>query len=256
MRFGICTDAKNLEYIKSIGYDYVEFKLSNIAAMGDEEFNAVLADVKRTETYAETFNVSFPPELDMVCNVDLNAIRTYCEKAFERAARLGGKIVVVGSGKTRKIPEGYDVSEAEKNFCNALYVIANIAKKYNLLLAIEPLSRNDTNYINTLADGARICEKVNADNVRLLADLYHIYMNGEDLNDIRKYGKHIVHVHLARRNEDRGAPTMTDVYSIREVTDALRDIGYDSRITVECRFKDEFETAAMGTIKLLKHLYA
>jgi hypothetical protein len=51
--------------------------------MSDEEFNAVLADVNRTEMYAETFNVSFPPELDMVFNVDLNAIRAYCEKAKE-----------------------------------------------------------------------------------------------------------------------------------------------------------------------------
>ena len=133
--------------------------------------------------------------------------------------------------------------------------MSDIAKKYGLLLAIEPLNRDTTNYINTLADGAGVCEKVNIDNVCLLVDLFHVHMNGEDLNDVRKYGKHIIHAHLARRNEDRGAPTMADAESIREFTDALRDIGYDERITVEGRLRPDFEEKAKGTIELLKHLY-
>ena len=256
MRFGICVDVTaDLDYLKSIGYDYVEFKLSDIAEMSEEDFEHVLSEVNRTETYSETFNVSFPPNLDMVCKVDMDAIRSYCEKAFKRASLIGGKIVVVGSGKTRMIPDGYTVQEAEKNFCEVLRVMSDIAKKYGLLLAIEPLNRDTTNYINTLADGAGVCEKVNIDNVCLLVDLFHVHMNGEDLNDVRKYGKHIIHAHIARRNEDRGAPTMADAESIREFIDALRNIGYDERITVEGRLRPDFEEKAKGTIELLKHLY-
>ena len=256
MRFGVCTDISALDMIKDLGYDYVELHLSELAAMSDEEFEHVLAEVTRTKVYAETFNVSFPNTLKMAADVDMEAIRAYCEKAFERASRIGGKIVVFGSGDSRMIPDGYPVSEAEKNFCNVLCTMSDIAEKYGISIAIEPLRYGATNFINTVADGANICEKVGRDNIRLLVDIYHVFMNGEDINDIRKYGKHIIHAHLARRNEDRGAPTMADEASIREFTDALNDIGYNDRISVEGKYRPDLETAAKATFELLKHLYA
>lgn len=255
MRFGICTNATNLDYVKSLGYDYVELSLSDVAAMTDEEFEAVLSAVNRAEIYAETFNSSFPASLKMANDVDMDAVREYAELAFERAQKLGGKIVVVGSGKARMLPDCYDKTEAEKNFCAVLVTLAEIAERYGLKLAIEPLSQKATNFINTVSEGARICEMVNMDSVRLLADLYHVYLNGEDINDVKKYGKHIIHIHVARRNEDRGAPTMDDVDSIREFTDVLRDMGYDERITVEGKFRPDFETASKATIELLKYIY-
>lgn len=256
MRFGVCTDVTNLDLIKSLGYDYVEFNLSKTAAMTEEEFEFVMSEVKRTNMIPETFNVAFPAEIKIACDVDMDAVRAYAEKAFSRAAKLGGKIIVVGSGKSRRIPDDYDVDVATKNLCEVFKTLSEIARKYDLRIAIEPLNPKDTNFVQTVADGVRICDMVNEDNICCLVDLFHVHMNGEDLNDIRKYGKYIIHTHLARRNEDRGAPTMADVDSIREFTDILRDIGYDSRISLEGRYNPDFPTAVAETIKLLKHLYA
>ena len=49
-----------------------------------------------------------------------------------------------------------------------------------------------------------------------------------------------------------------DVYmeAIREFTDALDNIGYNARISVEGKYRPDFETAAKGTIELLKILYS
>ena len=37
MKFGICSKLDNLEFIYDLGYQYIEPKLSDVAAMSDEE---------------------------------------------------------------------------------------------------------------------------------------------------------------------------------------------------------------------------
>ena len=252
MRIGICTGTDNLEYLKSLGFDYVEANLSKLANMSDEEFETVCAELDRTQMPIESVNLFCGAETRLSCGIDPDAIKAYAERALARAARVGVETVVIGSCKARKIPEGYTFEEAKESFCRALEVISDVAVGFGIKIAIEPLS--DDNFIKTLADGAAICEAVGRENVGCIVDLFHFYKNGEDMADIAKYGKYILHTHIARMNDDRGAPSTEDEGDVRAFFSALEGIGYCGRMSLECSYRPDFETAVKNYVDLLRSM--
>ena len=254
MKFGICTGAEKLEYIKGLGFDYAEGNLSAISKMTDEKFDIVCAALEKTHMSFEAVNGFCSPDLKLSYNIDLKAIKAYAEMALARAARLGTKIVVVGSGGARRIPDGCSIEEAEKNFKAVLNIVADVASANGIRIAVEPLNYKECNFINTLADAAKICEKLGREDVGCVLDLYHFYMNGEDMADIEKYGKYIIHVHIARMNEDRGTPTLADADWVTDVVLALERIGYSGRMSLESSHEPDFETAVKNYAELLESI--
>ena len=252
MKFGICTGAEKLEYIKGLGFDYAEGSLSAISKMTDEKFDIVCAALEKTQMSFEAVNGFCSSDLKLSYNIDLKAIKAYAEMALARAARLGTKIVVVGSGGARKIPEGCSVEEAEENFKMALVTVADVASVYGMKVAIEPLS--DDNFIKTLAQAAKICEDIGRDDIGCIVDLFHFYKNGEDMADIAKYGKYILHTHIARMNDDRGAPEAEDADDVKAFVSALESVGYNGRMSLECLYCPDFETAVKNYAELLENI--
>lgn len=249
MRIGICTGTDKLEYLKSLGFDYVEANLSKLAGMSDEEFEAMCAEHDRTRMPVESVNLFCGGEPRLSCDIDTDAIRAYSERALARAARVGVETVVIGSGRARKLLEGYTLEEAEESFCRALRTVSDVAVGFGIKIAIEPLS--DNNFIKTLADAAKICEAVGRENVGCTVDLFHFYKNGEDMADIAKYGKYIIHTHIARMNDDRGAPAAEDEGDVQTFLSALKGIGYCGRMSLECSYHPDFETAVKNYADLL-----
>ena len=254
MKFGICTGAEKLEYIKGLGFGYAEWSLSAISKMTDEKFDIVCAALEKTHMSFEAVNGFCSPDLKLSYNIDLKAIKAYAEMALARAARLGTKIVVVGSGGARKIPEGCSVEEAEENFKMALVTVADVASVYEMKVAIEPLNHKECNFINTLADAAKICEDIGRDDIGCIVDLFHFYKNGEDMADIAKYGKYILHTHIARMNDDRGAPAAEDADDVKAFVSALESVGYNGRMSLESSYKPDFDTAVRHYSDLLSDL--
>ncbi len=243
MKIGVCTDAARLGLVKSLGYDFAEFNLTVTSKLSDDEFNAAVAESEKQGMRIETFNNFVPADIKLSADIDLDTIRSYSNAAFARAERLGGEIIVIGSGGARRIPDGYDKNVAHDNFARALDTIADCAKAHNLKIAIEPLNFHEVNLINTLKDAYEMCQKVGREDVGYIVDLYHFYRNGEDWADIKKYGEGLIHTHLARMNEDRGAPTMDDIEDVRTFMKSLEGIGYDARMSLECTFRPTFEEA-------------
>ncbi len=254
MRLGICAKSDKFEYIKKLGFDYVEYTLTSISRMSDEEIEELRAELDRYQLSVEAVNLFCKSDMKLSWDVDLDQIKTYSEKALAKAASLGVQILVIGSGGARRIPDGCDVEAAEKNFKTVLNTVADVASANGIRIALEPLNLKECNFINTLADAVKICEDLGREDVGCVLDLYHFYMNGEDMADIEKYGKHIIHVHMARMNEDRGAPTLKDADCVRAVVAALERIGYSGRISLESSYDPDFETAVQNYAYLLEEI--
>ena len=252
MKFGVCSS--RFELAKSLGFGYTELALSSIAEMSDGDFEKMLTELESSQLRAEAFNGFCRSYLRLSQDIDLDAIKAYSERALERASRLGARVVVVGSGGARKISEDYSVELAEENFKNALCTIADVAAKYGIKVAIEPLNVYECNFINTLADAAKICKAAKRENLGIIADIYHMYRNGEPLSEIVKYREHIMHVHIARMNEDRGAPTLADAEMMKKLFAVLNEIDYQGRLSLEASCKPDFYTAAGNYAELLKYL--
>ena len=76
------------------------------------------------------------------------------------------------------------------------------ADRIGATVLIEPVSGAPRYPLMTAADAIRVIDRVHnehgATNLRLLADLYHLHVNGDDINAvIRDYGSRIGHVQIA-----------------------------------------------------------
>ena len=102
---------------------------------------------------------------------------------------------------------------------------------HDVTVAIEPLNRFETYFLNTAADAAALCDAIGHANVGVLFDTFHANIEEKDIaNGYRTVGKHLKHVHTCEN--DRGTPGSGHV-EWPAVFQALRDLKYDGWLTIE-----------------------
>lgn len=112
-----------------------------------------------------------------------------------------------------------------------LSALADYAGQKNIRLAIEPLNRYETDFINTCAQAMKLVNDIGHDAAGLLLDTYH--MNIEEKNSaaaIRAAGNRLYHFHAC--GCDRGTPG-NDHIDWKNITQALKDIHYDRGVVIE-----------------------
>jgi len=108
---------------------------------------------------------------------------------------------------------------------------SHAGKEYGTTLIYEPLNRYETNLINRVADGVEFLEKLDTDRVVLLADLFHMNIEEQDIAAaLRTGGRHIGHVHFVDSNR---RPAGCGHMDFAPVTAALREIGYAGYLSAE-----------------------
>jgi len=109
--------------------------------------------------------------------------------------------------------------------------IAPTLARHSVTIAIEPLNRFETYFLNTAADAVALCDAVNHSNVGILFDTFHANIEEKDIAaGYRTVARHLKHVHACEN--DRGIPG-TGHIEWPSVFQALADIGYDGWITIE-----------------------
>lgn len=248
MKFGVCGNLSRVPAMQAAGYDYVELNFSTLAMMSEEEFVALREELACRNFRAEAFNGFFKSNVVLYGEgADLDAIAAYCETAFSRAAQLGGAVAVLGSGGARAIPEGMTKEEAEEQFCRVLTVCGDVAQKYGMRIAIEPLRASECNFINLVSEGAAICRRVNHPAVKLLVDFFHFWCGEEPIEHIADAADVLIHAHIARPNLDRCMPREEDLETVALWAQALRDIGYTGRLSLEGKQAEDFEAGIRAT---------
>ncbi len=98
-------------------------------------------------------------------------------------------------------------------------------------LAIEPLNRFETYFLNTMDDGVALCEAVNHPRVGLLFDTFHANIEAKDVAAaLVRGGKHVKYIHTSEN--DRGTPGSGHV-DWPGVFRAVETLGYDGWLTIE-----------------------
>lgn len=221
------------------GADYMEINVQEYLVPEQDE-NAFLKSVEAfghspLPVYAG--NCFFPGELKIIGpEADTPRAVEYALTAIRRAGRLGMKILVIGSGRSRDLPEGFSREEADRQFVELLSAIAPTAGECGVTIVIEPLNTGETAYINTVREGYEICSKVNHPNICVLADFFHMYKVGEGPDAIVYAADKLRHCHIAE-GEHRTPPGVEkDDFS--GYFNALRSIGYTGAISLECDWGD------------------
>jgi D-psicose/D-tagatose/L-ribulose 3-epimerase len=109
--------------------------------------------------------------------------------------------------------------------------LGDILAQHDVTLAIEPLNRFETFFLNTAADAASLADRINHPNIGILFDTFHANIEEKDIAaGYRTVGRHLKHVHTCEN--DRGIPGSGHV-EWGSVFQALRDLRYDGWLTIE-----------------------
>jgi D-psicose/D-tagatose/L-ribulose 3-epimerase len=254
LKLGVCTELDNAKLLLNNGFDYIEMGLSGIAALSEKEFLDLKEKVEASPLKPYAFNVMLPGSIKVTGNnVNKAEIKEYIEKAYRRASELGGKIVVFGSGGSRRVPEGFSHDTAFEQLVSFLKIAAPIAEKNSITIAIEPLRAEETNIINCAKDGLKLAKAVNNPHVRLLVDFYHMYCENENADIIIEAGsEYIKHIHIANPN-GRVWPLHSSEADYTTFFGNLRKIGYSGGISIEAK-TDNIKEDAPQSFKCLTNL--
>lgn len=261
MKIGVCAPPEKIAFLSELGYDYMEGHFSVMAALDGAAFREKTALIERSPLAVETFNGFFAGEMKLYApdgdhDPVLYSVRDYCERSFPRAALWGGKVAVIGSGGARAIPEGMTRDETEAQFARVLAVCGEVAEKHGMTVAVEPLSRNECNYLHTVSEGAEVTRLSGHPAVGVLVDFFHHWKNGEDLSTLPDHADLLLHAHYARPG-DRNAPNAEDEASLRGLAEVLKKCPKIERISLECVWQPDYDTAvreARGVMEIFKGL--
>jgi sugar phosphate isomerase/epimerase len=178
--------------------------------------------------------------------------KRFVSDIIDAAGELGAP-AVVGSIQGRS-GDGLEREPALAMLADTLAELGERARRHGVPLLYEPLNRYETNLVNDVAGGVKLLHSAGSDNVKLLADLFHMSIEESDVaRAIRAGGHHIGHVHLADSNRRPAGCGHTDFAPIAE---ALRQIGYAGYVSAECFPYPDENAAAQHTIRAFKTYFA
>ncbi|MBD2702003.1 sugar phosphate isomerase/epimerase [Spirosoma sp. BT702] len=254
---GICTTYDKTDLLKRLGCSFVEESVGKFLIPdtgGDAQYEMNKAALKKEGLPVRSYIYFFPGKLKSVGpDIHHEAILERADLALRRAKECGSKNIVFGSGGSRFIPDGFDRDKAKAQHIALCQKMAPIAEKYGVTLAVEPLNRGETNFINSLADGVEIIQAVKNPWFKLQCDIYHMLKESESPQEIVKYGDYITHCHIAEK-ETRSAPGVKGD-DFRPYFRALKQIKYQGGLSLECVWND-FDAEATKGIAVVKQQLA
>jgi D-psicose/D-tagatose/L-ribulose 3-epimerase len=148
--------------------------------------------------------------------------------------------------------------------------VAEYAKsKGEVVLAVEPVNRFETHFLNIAEDAVRYCKEVGTGNMKILLDAFHMIREEVSFAEaVKTCGKeYLGYVHVCENN--RGIPG-TGLVPWKEFFTALKNIGYEGPLSIESfdpgfeelnrlcaiwrKFADTGEELAVQGLKNLKEI--
>jgi sugar phosphate isomerase/epimerase len=254
VRVGYCTSIKNADAAKAAGFDYIEVSATEIAGLSDADFAAVAAHLAQAGIATPTANLFVPQTIKVVGpDTDVEQQAAHVKRVMTRLSRLGVEVLVFGSGGARRVPDGFPRDLAWKQLVEFSRRAAEQAKPYGIVVTIEPLRKEETNIVNTAAEGLDLVTAVNHANFQLMIDFYHLASEHEDPAIVLRAKDHLRHLHVANPN-GRVFPQAWDEYDYAPFFARLKAIGYDQRISMEGATTD-LATQGPITVALLRKAF-
>jgi sugar phosphate isomerase/epimerase len=237
---GVVQDLENDSLLLASGFQYLVESTPKILSprnVSNQEFQARLQTIKNLQVPLYACNLFIPGDLKVVGpDVDEKAVLDFVEIVLRRAQAAGLSLITWGSGGSRGIPEGFGRVKAKEQFIDIARKVAEVAARYDIVLALENLNSTECNFINTIQEALAIVKSVDHKNFRLCIDIYHMLKEGESPDAIVGTKGYAVYCELAEK-EGRTPPGVHGDDFTPYFT-ALYKVGYKGKIVIECRWKD------------------
>jgi sugar phosphate isomerase/epimerase len=159
-------------------------------------------------------------------------------------------VAVWGSAGSRNVAEGYSRDRAWTQIQDFLRLAGDVARGSGIVIAIEPLRKQESNIINSGAEALRLVRAVQHPNVKMIIDYYHLREENEDPQIVWEARDEIVHFHFANPQGRRWPrdPNEDPVYG--RFFELVKKIQFHGGISIEGR--GTFENDATASLEFFR----
>lgn len=201
-------------------------------SLTEEQFQQNLERIKKAKCKVFLCNIFFPGTIKIAGpDADEKRVLSYADTVLSRAKQAGIPLIVLGSGGSRRIPDGYDKEKAKTDFIGLCKKLAAVAGKYGVKIALESLQSSETNFLNTVKEAAEIVRGVNHPGFRLNADIFHMMRENESPESIVDAADVLGHCEIAEK-QNRSMPGVQGD-DFKPYLRALRKANYTGYLFIE-----------------------
>jgi sugar phosphate isomerase/epimerase len=144
---------------------------------------------------------------------------------------LGGKVMVFGSPQQRNLLPGVSQEQGMEHAAEVLRAVLPILEANEVVVALEPLGPQETNFLVTTAEAVELAERIGSPQVRLHLDCKAMATESTPPAElIRKYRQLTAHFHA--NDPNRQGPGMGQL-DMRPILEALGEVDYRGWVSVE-----------------------
>ena len=235
VEIGVCGSLADLANADAYGFDYFEPGASGVAALSDQDFADCRNRVLTSRLRCKSFNSLIRTLRVVGPDANLDAVSAYLNSTLDRCRQLGARIVVWGSASSRNVPDGFSRDQAWKQIATFLSRAGEIGRSFDIVVAIEPLQREESNIINTGAEALRLVREVHHPNVKMIIDYYHMRRENEDPQIVLQARDSIVHIHFANPSGRVWPKAPEEDSEYKRFFEYLKQINYRGGISIEGR---------------------
>jgi sugar phosphate isomerase/epimerase len=139
--------------------------------------------------------------------------------------------MVLGSPQQRNVADGQSMDSAMANAAEVIREVTPQLEKRSVQIALEPLGREEGNFLNTAADARQLLEMIDSPQVKLHLDVKAMSDESTPIDQIiRDNADAMIHFHA--NDPNRRGPGMGEVDFV-PILSALNEIQYRGWISVE-----------------------
>jgi len=218
--------------VRGFGFDVIELPIENIGDWDASRARELLDELGLIATTAAVMT----PDRDLVSGDRgvIESTQDYVRAATDMAARAGARTLAGPMyspvGKTWPM-DASERATVVRRLVENLRPLADYAGEQGVTLALEPLNRFETSFMNTAEQVMEVVDRVASPALGVLLDTFHMNIEEHDpAAAIRLCKGQLAHFHAC--GCDRGAPG-DDQIPWPQIAAALRDTGYEGPLVIE-----------------------
>jgi sugar phosphate isomerase/epimerase len=240
------------EFASSAGFDGIELR-------GMRDWRERLDDLQAARERGVVFSSVCLIDDRFIGDLDAERRREAVEhmkSLLSGIAELGGAgaITPAAFGLTSRALPPFKTPRSQEEdrsvLLDALEELGEHADREGTLVLLEPLNRYEDHMLNRLVQAVELSREVGRDSVKVMGDLFHMNIEEDDPGEsIRRAQGYLAHVHLADSNRAQPGAGHTDFARSFE---ALRDIGFDGYLAMECAVRGDAKTVLPEVVRYLR----